>query len=101
MKLLFCDICYDVFKLNDTLRTCECGRVKGKYLKNKHNAVVNGKGYAVAIGNGSFIQAIMALNSKDPNSTKDDFIEACRIEYAWVRPHSGLGNPRTLIKEDL
>lgn len=100
MKLLFCDVCQDVFKLGRKLKTCDCGRVKGKYEKNGHNAVVNGKGYSVAIGNGSFIEALYNLQRTESN-VRHEFIDDCRVEYCWIRPHTGPGNPRTIIQEDL
>jgi hypothetical protein len=106
VKLLFCERCEDIFKLGYKLKTCECGRVKGKYQRNGHNAVVNGKGYSVAMGNGSFLSAIRALENSgnceaDVYPNKDTYIDTCRIQYAWIRPHTGPGNPRTIIKEDL
>ena len=34
MKLLFCPDCQDVFKLQKTVKSCLCGKCKGKYVNN-------------------------------------------------------------------
>lgn len=34
MKLLFCPVCQDVFKLTKKVKSCECGRCRGKYINN-------------------------------------------------------------------
>jgi len=34
MKLLFCPDCKDVFRLTKKVRSCECGKCKGKYINN-------------------------------------------------------------------
>lgn len=34
MKLLFCPDCGDVFKLQKTTKSCQCGKCKGKYINN-------------------------------------------------------------------
>jgi len=95
MKLLFCADCSDIFKLMTfELRQCACGEVKGKYNADGHTAVVNGKGYSLAIGNGSLWKAL--------------FGDITQFEYedyvtflAWTRPHTGEKNPRTTIDETL
>ena len=101
MKLLFCDKCHDVFKLDYSKRECYCGHVKGMYI-DSCNAVVNGNGYSLAIGNGSLIHAIQKINkaTKEGNS-RGDFIDIGRIQYAWVRPHEGSGNPHTKIDKEI
>ena len=102
MKLLFCSKCWDVFKLAREMRQCFCGDVKGHYLADGHNAVVNGKGHSLAIGNGSLQQAIFRVTAESVGAgDKDHFIDTGRIEYAWVRPHTGTGNPRCTIDPDL
>jgi hypothetical protein len=103
LKLLFCDRCFDIFKLGFELRSCECGWVKGMYKDNKH-AVVNGKGYSLAIGNGSLVQSIRAVESRMRSEIKTDhdrYIDLGRVEYCWVRPHDGEGNPHTTIDPEL
>jgi hypothetical protein len=34
MKLIFCPDCQDVFKLTKKVKSCECGKCKGKYINN-------------------------------------------------------------------
>lgn len=34
MKLLFCPDCQDVFKLQKTVKSCQCGRCSGRYINN-------------------------------------------------------------------
>lgn len=103
MKLLLCADCWDVFKLAvGKMRKCSCGKVKGRYLDNL-TAEVSENAISLAIGNGSLATAISSMlylktKTKD-KATRDDYIRHARIEYAWVRPNSGDGNPHTkLIK---
>ena len=42
MKLIFCPDCHDVFKLSKKVRTCECGKCKGKYIDNLYAIYDNG-----------------------------------------------------------
>lgn len=102
MKLLFCDVCWDIFKLDTAKRSCKCGRVVGKYLENEHNAVTNGNGVNIAIGNGSLQNAIFAMKQAvyvESEEVKDKhyFIRAAKMDNVWVRPHEGLGNPRSKV----
>ncbi len=92
MKLIFCDRCWDVFKLSTKdIRSCECGYCKGKYLPDGGRAVTNGHGIAMAFSNPSILKAIMGLYKKDTT-----------VEFkAWIRPHSGQHNSRTTIQGDL
>ena len=48
MKLIFCSTCHDVFKLSRTLKSCECGKAKGRYLADGLYAEINGG--AIPIG---------------------------------------------------
>lgn len=102
MKLLFCPECFDVFKLEAKERSCKCGMVTGRYI-NISEAVTNGKGYSIAIGNGSLINAIRDMTEMFHSSEdygRHDYIKGSRIEGAWVRPNEGIGNPHTkVIKE--
>ena len=100
MKLLFCPECDDVFKLDYNLRTCECGKTKGKY-NDDANAVTNGKGVCMAIGNGSLKEAARKLMEFSSESNRDFYKNNCRVEYCWVRPHEGRGNPHTKEDENL
>ena len=39
MKLLYCTECHCLFKLTrNKLRTCDCGKVQGRYRKNGRDA---------------------------------------------------------------
>ena len=100
MKLLFCDTCCDVFKLDIEQRSCKCGKVVGRYVDNV-KATSNGEGYSIAIGNGSLVLAIQrmkfAVKNKYPD--REYFQDNCRIDYAWVRPNDGPGNPHMCIEE--
>ena len=92
MKLLCCMECTSIFNLSRKLKTCDCGKVKGHYLKNGWDAVTNGKGVCLAIGNGSFLSASREV--LQGVKEKSHFL-------AWVRPHTGLTNPRTKVDPDL
>ena len=93
MKLLFCPMCYDVFKLTrKVFRSCKCGNCKGKYNKDGHTAIVNGKGLSFAINNRELLLAYHKVASGGNNKTS-------KIE-CWARPHTGKHNPNTTIKED-
>ena len=98
MKLLFCDKCSDVFKLVFTLQSCECGQVSGKYIDIK-TAVVNGKGYSIAIGNGSLMGKCGALLNEDLQD-RDHYFNDFQV-CCWIRPHEGQGNPHTHIDKNL
>lgn len=99
MKLLQCLNCGDVFNLQRRLKSCYCGEVAGKY-DSERDAVVNGKGVSLAIGNGSLNQAMLeAANMKtDPReglaSPYDRHIGSF---IAWARPHEGPANPHTKV----
>ena len=99
MKLIFCPACQDVFKLNYELRSCECGRCCGQYDVDGHHAVTNGKGYCLAIGNGSLRNAIFGLAQFD--YTASDSRGKLTTFLAWVRPHEGPENPRSRINPNL
>lgn len=99
MKLLICDQCGDVFNLSFTLKQCSCGHVKGHYIDNV-NAVVNGNGFSLAIGNGALYIAI-TKSMQDLSGNREDFIETGKITHCWVRPHTGPGNPHTTVNPDL
>jgi hypothetical protein len=105
MKLMFCDNCQDVFKLaTEELRRCKCGRVEGRYLVDGRGAISNGKGFCLAIGNGSIMQGIaeMEMLRKDTHdkASRQDYIKHGAV-LAWIRPHEGPGNPHMTIVEDL
>jgi len=49
MKLLFCCNCHDMFKLSYEMRTCGCGKSKGKYKEDGRCAMIYGH-WAVPVG---------------------------------------------------
>lgn len=106
MKLIYCPYCGDMFKLRlQNMKTCECGKVKGRYIDNSL-AEVSEEAISVAIGNGSFNQAVGMMkyvqkHSGIMNPDRQTYIAEANIEYAWVRPNDGDGNPHTkIIKEE-
>lgn len=97
MKLIFCDTCKDVFKLTvGRVRSCECGKCRGRYDDNGSTAVTNGKGFALAIGNGSLLRAIAG----DPHFRVPEY-EDMDVFLAWVREHDGVTNPNSRVSENL
>ena len=102
MKLLFCDRCGDIFNLDFHLKSCSCGHVKGKY-DNNDAARVNGNGRSLAIGNGSFMNALGGIPQFDYtyNHRTTGQKKSPVTFLAWVRPHSGEDNPNTTVDKDL
>lgn len=103
MKLLMCNRCGDVFNLDLRLKSCGCGLVKGKY-ENDQEAVVNGEGESLAIGNGSLFGAIVESRAMTKDPRKGLASPRNRHEgsiIAWVRPHEGPANPHTRVQRDL
>lgn len=102
MKLLLCEKCWDVFKLSMEMRQCSCGLVKGMYINNSQ-AEVTPNAVSIAIGNGSLMMSIndMRKLQKDTEDKAErhayQAIGRGGIEYAWVRPNSGDGNPHTSL----
>ena len=93
MKLIFCDRCWDVFKLTTKeIRSCECGYCRGHYLPDGGRAVTNGHGVAMAFSNPSILKAILEV------SLGGDITHEIK---AWARQHDGASNPRTTIQGDL
>lgn len=101
MKLIYCPYCGDMFQLRlKGMRECECGRVKGRYLNNSL-AEVSEDAISVAIGNGAFQIAIERMKDHQ-RVTKDEgdresYQNYAKIDYAWVRPNTGNGNPHTKV----
>ncbi len=108
MKLLLCTKCFDVFKLDYDLRTCKCGKVKGKYDANGATAVTTDNEFTInlALGNGSVMQAIAEMKalekSTEGKAPRDAYYQTGqgRILYAWARPNNGNGNPHTRLLEE-
>lgn len=99
MKLLLCHSCGDLFNLDLHLKSCSCGQVKGKYI-NREEAVVNGNGLSIAIGNGSLDRAMFACMDleDDPREREgvDPWHHATTI-MCWARKHEGPSNPHTKV----
>lgn len=66
MKLIFCPLCEDVFKLHTTLKLCNCKKSGGFYHSDGLNATVYGQAIPLGFSNPSFAAAIM--NLKNPNN---------------------------------
>jgi hypothetical protein len=71
MKLLYCKECHDIFSLSLELKSCTCGKSKGKYTDN-FNARYSGPCIPLGIDNNSFR---LALNNQ-PNSGQGFDFEA-------------------------
>lgn len=98
MKLVFCTECSDIFSLSLNVRSCRCGRVKGRYLDERH-AEVNGRGFSIAIDNVSLFKAIGRMGALHAQ-TREGYEQACQVD-CWVRPHDGEGNPHTVVNKGL
>lgn len=99
MKLIYCEQCGDLFQLRvGLMRQCECGAIKGQYV-DVSNAEVSENAVSVAIGNGAFDHAVAAMKlmkqATHNEADRDDYKRATQIQYAWVRPNTGPGNPHT------
>ena len=100
MKLLFCTRCLDMFKLVIfEPRSCRCGWVSGQ-LQDNNIAVVNGTGISLCIDNWSLVEAGNKHQTIEQNHETGYYAEHTPLS-CYVRPHTGLGNPRTMIREDL
>lgn len=100
MKLIFCEECWDIFKMAMESRSCACGKCTGRYLEDGHKAETNGRGVQLAIGNGSLLNAIAGMRrheSEGIGHDKEAYIDHGRISHAWCRPHEGPGNPRCKV----
>lgn len=102
MKLIFCDECWDVFKLKTgKTRQCDCGKCVGKYNEDGHTAVTNGKGICLAIDNNSLVAKLREFAKVDnPTTDYEMLYQGMRIAM-WIRPHEGKGNPRSKVDPEL
>ena len=57
MKLFYCKSCHDIRALTTTPRSCECGKVSGRYV-DKVNAVIKGPAVPLGFANSSFIRSV-------------------------------------------
>ncbi len=89
MKLIWCPACCDLFQLSFDLRSCSCGRCKGRYTTSRQ-AEVNGEGLSVGIANGDFDSAQRYVKKGKSIAIR-----------CWARPHDGPSNDHTIIRKDL
>ena len=76
MKLIFCSTCHDVFKLSRTLKSCECGKAKGRYLEDGLYAEINKGAVPIGMANSTVAKGVVAYLGG--NKTMD-----CHVD-AWV-----------------
>ena len=74
MKLIFCSTCHDVFKLSRTLKSCECGKAKGRYLGDGLYAEINGGAIPIGMANSTVAKGVVAYLGG--NKTMDYAIDA-------------------------
>lgn len=107
MKLLYCEHCHDIFALSiRQLRSCECGRVKGRYIDDQQ-AEVSPEGIRLVISSKALPQAVEDMHRLQAETGDTAGREEYRrygcgaIEDVWVRPNTGPGNPhmRLLYEE--
>src|SRR3990167_795681 len=104
MKLLFCESCGDLFNLRRELKKCSCGKVAGRYINDTY-AQITKDSISIGIGSGSFRKAIYEMNqhfsTTNGKAPRESYYQAGKgkIEYAWIRPNNGKGNPHCEIVE--
>ena len=76
MKLIFCPKCDDAFKLSRTLKSCECGKAKGRYLADGIHAEINAGAIPIGMANSTVVKGVVAYLRG--NKTMD-----CHVD-AWV-----------------
>lgn len=59
MKLMYCPHCQDVVALRLTIRSCECGKVRGWYLNDGYHAQVSKEAISLGFANSSFVPALV------------------------------------------
>lgn len=74
MKLLFCRICLDVFKLRVHKRHCACGKSAGYYTSDGVKAVIIGPCVPIGIDNDSFDSALQNRPSGGEGSRFTAFV---------------------------
>ena len=76
MKLILCPKCDDVFKLSRTLKSCDCGYAKGRYLGDDLCAEINEGAVPIGMDNTTLAKGVIAYCRG--NKTMD-----CHVD-AWV-----------------
>ncbi len=98
MKLLLCEECNDVRKLDYEVTSCKCGRVKARYLRDGWHAEHNGLGFLLGMNNSSLGGAIHGF--RQAAEVGNDMVNQEPSPFvfdAWVMT----GNPRVAINPDL
>lgn len=79
-----------------------CGRVYGQYLNNV-DAEVSKTAVSLAIGNGSLDAAVENMRAfmegHGDELDREAYQHIGKIDYAWVRPNEGMGNPHTRVSK--
>lgn len=93
MKLLYCEECYDVVSMthDNITRSCKCGKVAGKYLKDKITAVVTEGSIVFGIDNNGFRNALYTVK-KVLTEDIDHFPKDRRFDFfftGWIPTKPG------------
>lgn len=64
MKLLFCDKCLDIIKLTKIIKSCKCGKTKGKYIDSLRAVYSGDHAIPIGIDNYDFIKALNSQPEK-------------------------------------
>ena len=78
MKILMCEQCGDLFNLKPELKSCSCGKTKGKYCSNLLNAVIT-NGIVIGFSSETFLPAI---RSKPNSGRGTNFIAFIYPKYS-------------------
>ena len=76
MKLIFCPVCDDAFKLSRDLKSCKCGKAKGRYLADGLYAEINKGAVPIGMANSTVAKGVVVYLRG--NKTMD-----CHVD-AWV-----------------
>jgi hypothetical protein len=100
MKLIYCTSCGDILALDYKLRSCQCGKCKGKYTDSRL-AVTNGQGVALVISTPDLHRAAL-WSGFDMNQRKGFSDNPLRMNLqCFVRDNDGVGNPHTTIDANI
>ena len=97
MKLLYCTECGDVVSMTsgNITRSCKCGKVAGKYLKDHITAVVTKDSIVFGIDNGSFLNALRTTRNilaAEPDQLPKWMEEGKRYDFfftGWIPTKPG------------
>lgn len=110
MKLVQCHYCNDIFNLRSQTKSCYCRKTSGRYTDDSH-AVVTGPHTAIAIGNGSFLNAVRNVPKEESDWRYDErrdrvlhlFGELTDLVptmfLGWARMPDGPTNSHSKLKE--